>query len=248
MVNPYKNSESGKKAQVEEMFDQIAPKYDFLNHFLSLGIDKLWRKKAIRILKPFQPKEILDLATGTGDLAIAALRLKPDKVVGIDISEGMLRKGREKLKRKSLQDRIELIQADSEDLPFDDLSFDALTVAFGVRNFEDLQKGLNEMFRVLKPGGAFVILEFSRPERFPFKEIYNFYFFKILPKIGKIISRDGSAYTYLPESVEAFPDGDEFLCRLGDAGFSELSFKRLSFGVASLYTGVRENHNNLPVS
>jgi len=248
VVNPYKNSESGKKVQVEEMFDQIAPKYDFLNHFLSLGIDKLWRKKAIRILKPFQPKNILDLATGTGDLAIAALRLKPDKVVGIDISEGMLHKGREKLKKKKLLDKIELIQADSEDLPFDDFSFDALTVAFGVRNFEDLQKGLNEMYRVLKPGGIFVILEFSRPAHFPFKQVYNFYFFKILPKVGKIISKDGSAYTYLPESVEEFPDGDEFLCRLGNAGFSELSFKRLSFGIANLYTGVRENHNNLPDS
>ncbi len=248
MVNPYKNSESGKKLQLEEMFDQIAPRYDFLNHFLSLGIDKLWRRKAIRKLKPFHPKKILDLATGTGDLAIAALRLKPDMVIGIDISEGMLLKGREKLKKKKLQDKIELIQADSEEIPFEDLSFDALTVAFGVRNFENLQKGLNEMYRVLRPGGAFVILEFSQPTHFPFKQIYNFYFFKVLPKIGKIISRDGSAYTYLPESVEAFPDGDEFLCKLGNAGFSELSFKRLSFGVASLYTGVRDNHNNLPDS
>ena len=140
------------------------------------------------------------------------------------------------------------MQADGEKIPFEDLSFDALTVAFGVRNFENLQKGLNEMYRILKPGGSFIILEFSQPIRFPFKQIYNFYFFRILPKIGKVVSMDGSAYTYLPESVEAFPDGDEFLCKLGNAGFSELSFKRLSFGIASLYTGVKENHNNLPNS
>src|SRR5882672_2386542 len=210
-VVPYKEDQSGKKEQVARMFDNISGNYDFLNHFLSLGIDTLWRRKAIRQLKSIQPRFILDVATGTGDFAIEALRLNPDKVIGVDISEGMLEVGRKKMAKRGLASKIELRSADSEKLPFEENKFDAIIVAFGVRNFEHLEKGLYEMLRVLKPGGKVVILEFSKPTVFPLRQLFHFYFRFILPKIGRWVSHDSSAYTYLPESVQAFPDGKEFL-------------------------------------
>ncbi|MEQ8927697.1 MAG: bifunctional demethylmenaquinone methyltransferase/2-methoxy-6-polyprenyl-1,4-benzoquinol methylase UbiE [Fulvivirga sp.] len=236
-VVPYKEKKTGKKQQVAEMFNNISKKYDFLNHFLSLGIDILWRKKAIKYLKKDQPKYILDIATGTGDFAIEALALKPDKVVGVDISEGMLAVGKEKMKKKGLDKIIDLQLGDSEKLLFDDNTFDAIIVSFGVRNFEDLEKGLKDMNRVLKNGGKVVILEFSKPTKFPFKQLYNFYFKAILPKIGRLISKDSSAYTYLPESVDAFPDGDKFLTVLQNAGFKDNKCKPLTFGISSIYIG-----------
>jgi len=243
LVRPYKNVDSGKKVQVEEMFDHIAPRYDFLNHFLSMGIDRIWRKKAIRLLKPLAPHTILDLATGTGDLAIAAIRLNPSKITGVDLSEKMLEHGRRKIRKLNLSDVIELIKGDSEKIPFPDRTFDAVTVAFGVRNFETPQKGINEMFRVLKPDGSVVVLEFSHPKKFPVKQLYHFYFFKILPTLGRIFSKDHSAYFYLPESVKEFPYGESFLQLLENAGFSCLMAKPLSFGIAHIYFGKKEIHN-----
>lgn len=239
MVNPYKNLDKGKKAQVALMFNNIARKYDFLNHFLSMGIDKLWRKKAVKLLKSIQPKQLLDIATGTGDFALACLKLNPDKITGIDISTEMLAVGREKIAKKNLQDKIELFEGDSEDIQFDDNSFDAITVAFGVRNFENLEKGLKEMNRVVRPGGKVVILEFSKPKKFPVKQLYNFYFFNILPLWGKMVSKDSSAYTYLPESVGAFPDGKKFLEIYESCGFEETKQIKLSFGIASIYIGTK---------
>ena len=209
-VLPYKDKDGSKKDQIAEMFNSISGKYDFLNHFLSLGIDILWRRRAIKLLKKHQPKFILDIATGTADFAIEALSLNPEKIIGVDISEGMLAVGREKLTRKGLNDKIELLSGDSEGLPFEDNIFDAVIVSFGVRNFEHLEKGLCDMFRVLKPGGQMVILEFSKPQLFPFKQLYQFYFNWILPQIGKMVSKDNAAYTYLPNSVQAFPDGAAF--------------------------------------
>ncbi len=238
-VVPYKEKSSGKKEQVAEMFDNISPKYDFLNHFLSLGIDILWRKKAIKMLRDIEPKKILDIATGTGDFAIQSLDLNPDKVIGVDISEGMLSVGRKKLKKLKLEDRIELHSGDSEKLNFEDNSFDAVIVAFGVRNFEHLEKGLADMLRVLKPGGKVVILEFSRPGWTPFKQLYNFYFSSILPKLGRLISKDRAAYTYLPDSVRNFPDGDRFLAILEELGYKNTACKTLSLGISSIYTGIK---------
>jgi demethylmenaquinone methyltransferase/2-methoxy-6-polyprenyl-1,4-benzoquinol methylase len=235
-VVPYKEENVSKKEQVARMFDNISDNYDFLNHFLSLGIDKGWRKKAIRLLKPYSPKTILDVATGTGDFAIQALDLKPDKVVGVDISEGMLEVGRKKMTSRRLNNVIEMKNGDSENLPFQDNNFDAVTVGFGVRNFENLEKGLAEIFRVMKPGALLVILEFSRPTSFPFKQVYNLYFKSILPKIGRWVSRDKAAYTYLPESVEAFPDGNDFMKILNETGFKNTTCKSLTFGISSIYT------------
>lgn len=235
-VLPYKDSQKTKKEQVAAMFDNIAGKYDFLNHFLSLGIDKYWRNKGINSLKKYNPKNILDVATGTGDLAIAALKLNPVKVTGIDISGEMLEVGRKKISEKDLTHKIELIQGDSESMPFEDNNFDAITVAFGVRNFENLDKGLMDMHRVLKTGGRVMILEFSKPQSFPFKQLYNFYFKNILPLVGKWVSGDNSAYTYLPESVQNFPDGKAFLEKLNAVGFSDTKVKKLTFGVCALYT------------
>ncbi len=234
-VIPYKEKTEGKKEQVATMFNNISKKYDFLNHFLSLGIDIIWRKKAIRLLKEHQPKQMLDIATGTGDFAIEALKLSPTKVTGIDISEGMLRVGQEKIKNKGLQDLIELKLGDSENLEFHSNTFDAYTVGFGVRNFENLEKGLTEMLRVLKPNGKAIILEFSKPKTFPVKQIYNFYFNSMLPGIGKMVSKDNSAYTYLPESVEAFPDGEQFVEILSKVGYKNIKEIRLMFGIASIY-------------
>ena len=204
-----------------------------------MGIDISWRKKAIKMLKKDQPKQILDIATGTGDFAIEALALNPDKVTGVDISEGMLSVGREKMKKKGLSDRIELLSGDSEQLQFEDNKFDAVIVSFGVRNFENLEKGLSDMHRVLKPGGKTVILEFSKPKMFPFKQLYSFYFKWILPKIGNTISKDQAAYTYLPESVREFPDGKNFLQILDKVGFKETKCKPLTLGISSIYVGIK---------
>ena len=236
-VVPYRDSKGSKKQQVAKMFDNISHRYDLLNHLLSLGIDILWRKKAIRLLRSQQPKLILDVATGTGDFAIEALALNPDKVIGVDISSGMLEVGRKKLRRLKLEDKIELQQGDSEKLQFQDNKFDAVIVAFGVRNFEHMEKGLADMFRVLKPGGNVVIIEFSQPRLFPLKQIFSFYFKIILPRIGKTISNDGSAYTYLPESVMAFPQGEEFLRILNNIGFINTQAVPLTFGISSIYQG-----------
>lgn len=235
LVKPYKESELGKKQQVARMFNNIAKRYDFLNHFLSLGIDIYWRKKTVKQLKNKLPLHILDIATGTGDLAIETLKLKPHKIIGVDISEQMLEMGREKVKKMHVDDIIHLQYGDSENLPFQENSFDAITCAFGVRNFENLDKGLEEMYRVLKKGGKIAILEFSRPQQFPIKQIYHFYFNRLLPFIGNSISKDISAYTYLSESVNAFPDGKQFLQRLEGAGFKQTSYIILSFGIASIY-------------
>ena len=238
-VVPYKEDRSGKKEQVARMFDSISSNYDFLNHFLSLGIDIRWRRKAIKLLAPGNPKLILDVATGTGDFAIETLKLNPDKVIGIDISEGMLEVGRKKMKDRGYDSKIELLSGDSENLPFEENKFDAVIVAFGVRNFENLEKGLAEMYRVLKPGGRMVVLEFSKPRMFPFKQLYSFYFNYILPKIGKLVSKDPAAYTYLPESVQAFPDGDSFVGILNRVGYKDTLCKPLTLGISSLYTGTK---------
>ena len=236
-VLPYKDKNTSKKEQIAAMFNSISGKYDFLNHFLSLGIDILWRKRAVRLLTKHQPQLILDIATGTGDFAIEALSLKPKKIIGVDISEVMLSVGREKLIKKNLTDKIELISGDSEVLPFEDNFFDAVIVSFGVRNFENLEKGLSDMLRVLKPGGKVVILEFSKPKSFPFKQLYQFYFQWILPKIGKLISKNHAAYTYLPDSVQAFPDGDDFLNILDKIGFQKNQCTPLTLGISSIYFG-----------
>lgn len=233
-VKPY-NTAGTKKQEVEQMFDNISPRYDFLNHFLSMGIDIRWRKKAIRLLKEYHPKSILDIATGTADFAIEAISLRPEKIVGLDLSEGMLSKGRIKIKEKKLEPIISLIKGDSENLPFEKASFDAITVAFGVRNFEHLQAGLREMSRVLKPGGVLIILEFSKPQTFPVKQLYGFYFKFILPFLGKLISSDNAAYSYLPESVQAFPDGKRFVGILLKCGFNKASIHPVSFGIATIY-------------
>ena len=239
MVVPYKEDSSTKKQQVARMFDSISRRYDFLNHFLSLGIDILWRKKAIALLRDLQPKIILDVATGTGDFSIEALSLKPEKIIGIDISEGMLEVGRQKMRKKKIDPIIELQFGDSENLPFADNFFDAVIVAFGVRNFEDMKGGLTEMLRVVKPGGKVIVLEFSRPSKFPMKQLYNVYFTTILPLIGRWISRDQAAYRYLPESVQAFPDGKDFVKILSDIGYKNPQCNPLTFGISSLYWGTK---------
>jgi len=236
-VVPYKEASESKKEQVAKMFDNISHRYDFLNHFLSLGIDKGWRKKAINFLKPHQPKIILDVATGTGDFAIQALTLNPDKIIGVDISEGMLKMGRQKMEARGYSAKIEMKMGDSESLPFEDNTFDAVTVAFGVRNFENLEKGLSEIKRVLKLNGHIVVLEFSKPTAFPFKQFYSFYFKNVLPRVGSWLSKDSAAYTYLPESVEVFPYGNDFLNVLTKLGFSQTHARPLTFGISSIYTG-----------
>lgn len=238
-VIPYKEQSGGKKEQVATMFNNISKKYDFLNHFLSLGIDIIWRKKSIKLLKELQPKIILDIATGTGDFAIEALSLNPTKIIGIDISEGMLAVGKEKMKQKGVGHIIDLQLGDSENLSFDSNYFDAYTVGFGVRNFENLEKGLSEMLRVLKPNGRAVILEFSKPKAFPVKQLYHFYFNRILPSIGNLISKDNAAYTYLPESVNAFPEGDEFVQILNKLGYKNVQAIPLMFGISSIYTATK---------
>jgi demethylmenaquinone methyltransferase/2-methoxy-6-polyprenyl-1,4-benzoquinol methylase len=238
-VKPYNQAES-KKNQVSAMFNRIAPYYDMLNAVLSLGIDTIWRRKAIQQLNKNQPKVILDVATGTADLAIeTAKQLNPEKIVGVDISTQMLDIGRTKLKKKSLDQLITLEEGDSENLPFEDNTFDAITVAFGVRNFENLEKGLKEMHRVLKPNGQLVVLEFSRPSIFPIKQLFNLYFKYILPRIGNLTSKDSRAYSYLYESVQAFPDGEDFVNILSKTGYKSNQCKALTLGICSIYSGFK---------
>lgn len=239
VVKPNPASKATKKQQVEQMFDNISPRYDFLNHFLSLGIDYSWRKKVRKKVAKFQPATLLDVATGTADLAIELSKIPGLKITGVDISQGMLDFGDVKLKQRNLQGRIVLQQADSENLPFADASFDAVTVSFGVRNFENLDKGLGEMCRVLKPGSPMMVLEFSKPTNPVFSRLYWFYFKYILPRLGKLLSKDATAYTYLPQSVAAFPEGEEFVSRAKSAGFSSVNYRPLTFGICTLYQCVK---------
>ncbi len=219
------------------MFNNIAWRYDFLNHFLSFGIDKYWRRKTVSVLKKDKTELILDVATGTGDLAISCLRLKPLKIYGVDISEDMLKIGRDKLRKKNVLSKIELIESDSENLIFEDNKFDAITVGFGVRNFENLEKGLSEMLRVLKPGAKAAILEFSKPKNPIIRTLYSFYSSKVCPWLGNLISKDPIAYTYLNKSVEAFPEGENFATILRKTGYKDVKIHPLTFGVVTIYTG-----------
>jgi len=239
-IIPYTDQQGTKKEQVADMFNNISKTYDFLNHFLSLGIDIIWRKKAINELKSNQPKLILDVATGTGDFAFEALTiLKPEKIIGVDISQGMLDIAQQKITKRNLGDKFEVKLGDSEKLPFDADGFDAVTVAYGVRNFENLETGLADIFRVLKPGGKAVVLEFSKPKVFPVKQLYNVYFSYITPGIGKLFSKDARAYSYLPESVAAFPDGATFTALMDKVGFKHTKHRPLAFGICSIYTGIK---------
>lgn len=238
-VVPIPGLDVGKKEQVAGMFDRIAHKYDFLNHFFSMGIDKGWRKKAINSLKEIQPKYMLDVATGTGDFAVAAMELNPTSIIGVDISEGMLAVGKKKIKEKNLAEKIHLQYGDSEKLPFNDGQFDAITCAYGVRNFENLEIGLKEMNRVLRNGGKVAILEFSHPTTFPIKQLYKFYFKYIMPILGKAVSKDNTAYSYLPASVAAFPEGQQFVSILEKCGFNKVQAKPLTFGITTLYTAIK---------
>jgi len=233
------NSEQiSKTKQVEAMFNDIAPKYDFLNHFLSLGIDKIWRRKVIRKIINDNPTDVLDIATGTADLAILLARKHPRvNIIGIDLAENMLAVGRKKVEELNLSNRIVLKQGDSLSLPFMNDSFDVAMVAFGVRNYENPVKGMEETLRVLRKNGKFYVLEFSMPRRFPMAQFYRFYFWAILPLLGRMVSGHKQAYTYLPESVNAFPDGNNFILLMQKAGFSECKFKKLSFGIATIYEG-----------
>jgi demethylmenaquinone methyltransferase / 2-methoxy-6-polyprenyl-1,4-benzoquinol methylase len=240
MENKPLNFNEDKKAAVESMFNSIAWRYDFLNHFLSLGIDRIWRRRAINLIsRSFKNPYILDVATGTGDLAIAAMRLHPFKVTGIDISQKMLDIGKLKIEKKGLAGEIELLHGDSEKIPFEDCVFDVAMVAFGVRNFSDPMKGLMEMKRVIRTEGMIMVLEFSKPSGFIFRPVYNFYFRNILPFFGKLFSKDKAAYNYLPDSVMKFPDNEEFLEMLRMAGFIDCKQIKLTGGVASIYTGMK---------
>jgi len=234
-VKPYKDSSLGKKEQVTKMFDTISKEYDGLNRVISFGIDIKWRKKVVKIVKQTNPTSILDIATGTGDLAINLAQTNATSIIGLDISEGMLDVGRKKIEKLKLNNTIKMVVGDSENLPFNDNFFDAITVAFGVRNFENLEKGLTEIYRVLKPGGTFVVLETSVPTKFPFKQGYTFYATKILPLIGKIFSKDKSAYKYLSDSAAKFPFGKAFNNILANIGFIAIENKPQTFGAASIY-------------
>jgi len=238
-VKPYGDASKSKKEEVAEMFNNISAKYDFLNHFLSLGIDKLWRKKAVKMLRSVNPIRILDIATGTGDFALESLVLKPTQIVGLDISSGMLDHGRVKMKKKGVDHIITMQQGDSEDIPYEDNYFDGLTVGFGVRNFENLEKGLGEMLRVVRPGGKLIILEFSKPKKFPIKQLFAFYSNNIIPILGKSISKDSNAYSYLPESVAAFPEGKDFENILAKVGYKNISSTLVSGGIATIYAGTK---------
>ncbi|RYZ55665.1 MAG: bifunctional demethylmenaquinone methyltransferase/2-methoxy-6-polyprenyl-1,4-benzoquinol methylase UbiE [Sphingobacteriales bacterium] len=238
-ILPDASSKLNKKAQVADMFNNIAARYDFLNHFLSMGIDKGWRKKAIKEVAAVHPSNILDVATGTADLAIAAAALKPGSITGIDIADQMLEVGRKKVTAAGLSGTIRLETGDSEHLSFEAGSFDVVMCAYGVRNFENLEAGLLEMQRVMRPGGKLVILEFSHPGAFPVKQMYQFYFRFILPTLGKLVSRHSTAYTYLPESVRAFPEGPAFCALLEQCGFTKVKAKPLTFGITTLYTAFK---------
>lgn len=234
-VTPYKSSSEGKKEQVTKMFDTISKEYDNLNRVISFGIDIKWRNKVVEIVGKTNPETILDIATGTGDLAISLAKTSASKITGLDISEGMLSVGRKKIEQLNLNNKIEMVLADSEEIPFEDASFDAITVAFGVRNFENLEKGLSEIYRVLKKGGLFVVLETSIPTKTPYKQGYKFYSTKILPTIGRIFSNDKVAYKYLSDSAAAFPYGEAFNNILRKIGFIAIENKPQTFGVASIY-------------
>ncbi len=239
IVKPY-NQEDSKKEQVGKMFDNIAPYYDFLNRLLTLRIDVLWRRSAIKMIKNRNAKKIIDIATGTADLTVEINKqLKPDQIIGMDLSHEMLEVGRKKIAKKGLDNLIRLDQGDSENLQYADNSFDVATAAFGVRNFENLKAGLTEINRVLKKNGQIVVLEFSRPTIFPFKQLFNLYFKYVLPLIGKVTSKDPKAYQYLYESVQAFPDGEDFLAVLKESGFNSNKCKKLSLGICSIYTGFK---------
>ncbi len=237
-VTPYQSTDS-KKEQVARMFDNIAFRYDFLNSLLSLGIHKRWRKRCVNLLKNYHPESILDVATGTADLAIACAALNPQKIIGVDISEGMLKLGREKIKKAKLDELIHLKYGDAETLDIEGDSFDAIVVAFGVRNFENLEVGLKNLHRILKKGKPMIILEFSNPKSKLIKALYYFYFGKITPFIGKLFSGDARAYTYLPESVKAFPYNEQMVDILKAQGFSEASYKSLSMGISTLYLAIK---------
>ena len=237
-VKPY-NTNKSKKEEVAQMFNNISARYDFLNHFLSLGIDHIWRRKAVNKLREIQPKRILDLATGTGDFAIALLKLNPTQIIGMDISSGMLDVGKNKMKAKNVSHIIDMQLGDSENMPFEDGYFDAVTVGFGVRNYENLEKGLTEMLRVTRSGGKIVILEFSKPKRFPIKQAFGFYSRFIIPFFGKRISKDEKAYAYLPESVAAFPEGKAFTDILSNLGYKQVDASLVSGGIATIYTGIK---------
>ncbi|MHA4896636.1 bifunctional demethylmenaquinone methyltransferase/2-methoxy-6-polyprenyl-1,4-benzoquinol methylase UbiE [Pedobacter sp. PWIIR3] len=239
-ITPYHSPTATKKEQVADMFNNISGTYDFLNHFMSMGIDIIWRKKAIGELKAIKPKIILDVATGTGDFAFEAIKiLNPEQIIGVDISEGMLGIASKKIIERNLSQVFSVQKGDSEGLQFGNDHFDAITVAFGVRNYENLEKGLSDMYRVLKPGGKMVILEFSKPRNFPVKQGYNFYFKYITPMLGKLFSKDGRAYEYLPESVAAFPDGKDFIAIMEKVGFKNARDRRLTFGISAIYTGIK---------
>jgi demethylmenaquinone methyltransferase / 2-methoxy-6-polyprenyl-1,4-benzoquinol methylase len=239
-VVPYHPGQGAKKQQVADMFNNISKTYDFLNHFLSLGIDIIWRKKAINELKKDKPGLILDVATGTGDFAFEALSiLQPEKIIGVDISQGMLDIAQQKINKRGLGNKIEVKLGDSEKLLFEANTFDAVTVAYGVRNFEDLEAGLADIQRVLKPGGKAVVLEFSRPKVFPVKQLYKVYFNYITPAVGRLFSKDARAYTYLPESVAAFPEGQAFTGLMDKVGFKNTKCRPLAFGICSIYTGIK---------
>ena len=236
-VKPYKEADGSKKEQVAQMFDQISGRYDFLNHFLSFGIDKGWRRKLVREAKKNAPERILDIATGTGDVAIALEKTGASEIIGLDISNGMLEVGRQKVTKRGVHPKVRLEFGDSENIGYEDDSFDLVTAAFGVRNFEHLDQGLSEMVRVTRKGGSVIVLEFSKPASSPFRQLYGFYSEYILPAFGRLLSKDESAYSYLPESVKAFPYGSAFLEHMKSAGLSELRCVPLTFGVASLYIG-----------
>jgi demethylmenaquinone methyltransferase/2-methoxy-6-polyprenyl-1,4-benzoquinol methylase len=239
-ITPYQSASITKKEQVATMFNNISGTYDFLNHFLSAGIDIIWRKNAIRELSAVQPKIMLDVATGTGDFAFEAIKiLKPEKIIGVDISVGMLDVARKKIAERKLQHVFTVQTGDSEGLHFEDNHFDAITVAFGVRNYENLEQGLSDMLRVLKPGGKIVILEFSKPTAFPVKQSYNFYFKHLLPVFGKMFSKDARAYSYLNESVIAFPDGKSFTQMMDKVGYKNTKHRSLTFGISAIYTGIK---------
>ncbi len=238
-VTPYKDSELGKKEQVAQMFDTISGGYDGMNRVISFGIDVKWRKKVLKLVSDTKPETILDIATGTGDLAILMAQSGAKKIVGVDISKGMLEVGRKKVAEKNLDDRITLEFGDSEALPFEDNSFDAITVSFGIRNFESLEQGLSQILRVLKPGGIFVILETSVPEKTPFRQGYNFYSKRILPLLGRLFSRDDSAYAYLSESASVFPYGEKLNNILRKIGFIDVVSRPQTFGVATIYTATK---------
>jgi demethylmenaquinone methyltransferase/2-methoxy-6-polyprenyl-1,4-benzoquinol methylase len=239
-ITPYKDSELGKKEQVAQMFDTISGNYDGLNRVISFGIDIKWRKKVLQLVSDKNPKTVLDIATGTGDLAILMTETSAERIVGLDISAGMLDVGRKKIEAKKLSDKIEMILADSENMPFENDTFDAITVAFGVRNFETLEKGLAEILRVLKPNGIFVILETSVPEKTPYKQGYTFYSKNILPLIGKLFSKDDSAYQYLSESASVFPYGEALNNILRKIGFIDVVSMPQTFGVATIYSATKK--------